>query len=393
MKQPVIIIDAKRSPIGSFLGPLSAASALELATQCVTTLLSTYTNEKNNCDAIFFGNVLSAGLGQNIARQVGIKAGIKQETPAISINQVCGSGMQSIICGVKDILTDNSAVVLTGGTESMSNAPHILKTIRSGKKLGQTHCEDSIILDGLTDVFSQSHMGLTAETVAEKHNITRQSQDSYATQSQSKASSAQKQGKFTEEITPITIQTRKGETLIDQDDFIKPNTSTETLKVLKPAFKKDGTVTAGNASGINDGAAAVLLCSEEYASKNNTPVLAKILDTNTIGYDPSIMGIAPINAIKILLKKNNLTINDIDLFEINEAFAATSLVVQNELNIPDEKINVNGGAIALGHPIGASAARIVVTLCHELKRQQLSLGIAAVCIGGGQATALLISRS
>ena len=335
---------------------------------------------------------MSAALGQNVARQVSMGAGIPKEKPAMSINMVCGSGLRAVSLAAQLIGVGDADIILAGGTESMSMAPYAIPTSRWGARMGDKTIVDTMVNDGLTDAFNHYHMGITAENINEQWNITREEQDELALASQLHAEAAQKEGRFDEEIVPFVVKTRKGEVVVDKDEFIKPGMTMEKLSKLKPAFKKDGSVTAGNASGINDGAAMLVLMSKEKAEELGVTPLATIVSYASAGVDPSIMGIGPVPASKKALEKAGMTVDDIDLFEANEAFAAQSVAVVRELNIPREKLNVNGGAIAIGHPIGASGARILVTLLHEMKRRDAKHGLATLCIGGGMGTALIVKR-
>ncbi|MGY3724232.1 acetyl-CoA C-acetyltransferase [Granulicatella balaenopterae] len=392
MLQDVVIVSATRTPIGKFGGSLKEIPAIKLGTLVTSAAIKKAGLKEEMIDQVIFGNVLQAGLGQNPARQIALNAHLPLTTTAMTINEVCGSGLKALILAVQSIRLGDSQVIVAGGCENMSLAPHLFNQ-RFGVKAGNVTMVDSLFHDGLTDAFSQESMGLTAEKVAQMYHITREEQDNYALQSQMRATQAQTDGRFKEEITPVAIPQRRSEDFIFQDDeFIRPTTTKESLAKLRPAFQKDGSVTAGNSSGINDGAAAVVLMSRQKAEELGIEILATIENYAEVGIDPSIMGVSPIDAINSLLNKANKTIDDIDLFEINEAFAAQSVAVKNTLEIPDEKINVNGGAIALGHPIGASGARILVTLLHELIRQDKKTGIASLCIGGGLGVSILITR-
>ena len=392
MLQDVVIVSATRTPIGKFGGSLKDIPAIKLGTLVTSEAIKKAGLKEEMVDQVIFGNVLQAGLGQNPARQIALNANLPLTTTAMTINEVCGSGLKALILAVQAIRLGDSQVVVAGGCENMSQAPHLFNQ-RFGVKAGNVTMVDSLFNDGLTDAFSQESMGLTAEKVAKLYHISREEQDHYALSSQTRAAQAQADDRFVEEITPVTIPQRRGEDLIFKDDeFIRPTTTKESLAKLRPAFKKDGSVTAGNSSGINDGAAAVVLMSRQKAEELGVEILATIENYAEIGIDPSIMGVSPIDAINTLLTKANKTVADIDLFEINEAFAAQSVAVKNTLEIPDEKINVNGGAIALGHPIGASGTRILVTLLHELIRQDKQTGVASLCIGGGLGVSILITR-
>jgi acetyl-CoA C-acetyltransferase len=348
----------------------------------------------NEIEEIILGNVLGAGHGQNIARQVAINAGLSKETTALTINRVCGSGLDSVILGAKSIMLGDNDVVAVGGTESMSMANYVAPGVRWGQRMGNAELIDTMLSDGLTDVFNKYHMGVTAENIAEKFNISREDQDQLAVESQNKAEAAIKAGKFKEEITPVLVPQRKGKPLlVEEDEYPRFGTTVEGMQKLKPAFKREnGTVTAGSSSGINDGAAVLILMSEEKAKSLELTPLVTICSYANAGVDPAIMGTGPIPATRKALEKAGLTIEDMDLVEANEAFASQALCVLRELDVDTDRVNVNGGAIALGHPIGASGARILVTLIHEMKRRDSSYGLATLCIGGGQGTALIIKN-
>ena len=389
----VAIVSAKRTAIGSFGGSLKDIPAATLGAEVVKKSLEEINLSPTLVDEVIFGNVLGAGLGQNIARQIAIFAGIPQEKSAFVVNKVCGSGLKSVVLGAQSILLGDNDIVVCGGVENMSTAPYYTKDARFGAKLGNFELEDSIIHDGLTDAFENYHMGITAENIAEQFSISRKQQDEFAVLSQQKASTAIEKGKFSNEIVPITIKTRKEEKVFDTDEFVRPSTNLESLAKLRPAFKKDGTVTAGNASGINDGAACVILMSEKRANELGINILGFIDGYATAGLDNKVMGLGPIPATRKVLDKLNLTTDDIDLFELNEAFAAQSIAVLNELNLDTSKVNINGGAIALGHPIGASGCRILVSLVHELINENKNRGLCSLCIGGGQGISVVISRN
>ena len=388
----VAIVSAKRTAIGSFGGSLKDIPAATLGAEVVKKSLEEINLSPTLVDEVIFGNVLGAGLGQNIARQIAIFAGIPQEKSAFIVNKVCGSGLKSVVLGAQSILLGDNDIVVCGGVENMSAAPYYTKDARFGAKLGNFELEDSIIHDGLTDAFENYHMGITAENIADQFSISRKQQDEFATLSQQKASTAIEKGKFSNEIVPITIKTRKEEKVFNTDEFVRPSTDLESLAKLSPAFKKDGTVTAGNASGINDGAACVILMSEKRANELGINILGFIDGYATAGLDNKVMGLGPIPATRKVLDKLNLTTDDIDLFELNEAFAAQSIAVLNELNLDTSKVNINGGAIALGHPIGASGCRILVSLVHELINENKNRGLCSLCIGGGQGISVVISR-
>ena len=389
----VAIVSAKRTAIGSFGGSLKDIPAATLGAEVVKKSLEEINLSPTLVDEVIIGNVLGAGLGQNIARQIAIFAGIPQEKSAFVVNKVCGSGLKSVVLGAQSILLGDNDIVVCGGVENMSAAPYYTKDARFGAKLGNFELEDSIIHDGLTDAFENYHMGITAENIAEQFAISREQQDEFAVLSQQKASAAIEKGKFSNEIVPITIKTRKEEKVFDTDEFIRPSTNLESLAKLRPAFKKDGTVTAGNASGINDGTACVILMSEKRANELGINILGFIDGYATAGLDNKVMGLGPIPATRKVLDKLNLTTDDIDLFELNEAFAAQSIAVLNELNLDTSKVNINGGAIALGHPIGASGCRILVSLVHELINENKNRGLCSLCIGGGQGISVVISRN
>lgn len=399
--EKVYIVGAKRTPIGSFLGSLKSVSAVKLASQAIRGALEQAQIQSTDVTEVILGNVLSAGLGQGVARQAAIGAGLSIEVPAYSLNMVCGSGLKAVANGMSLIQSGLAQAVVTGGTESMSNAPFLVDDhIRSGRKMGHMSFTDSMLHDGLTDAFEDYHMGITAENVAREFGISREAQDQFAIRSQEKAIIAQDNGKFTDEIVPVVVETRAGVEEVAEDEYINRTTTLEKMNGLRPAFKKDGTVTAGNASGLNDGASAIILASGQLAETQQLPIMAEVIAIGQGGVDPSLMGIGPVPAIKKALEAANLTLADIDLFELNEAFAAQSLAVMNELAAESgesvealsERINVNGGAIALGHPIGASGNRILVTLLYELKRRNLTYGLASLCIGGGMGLAVIIKN-
>ncbi|HHT7802531.1 acetyl-CoA C-acetyltransferase [Streptococcus suis] len=388
----VAIVSAYRSAIGSFGGSLKDIEIADLGAQVLKQALEKKNIPAESIDEVIFGNVLSAGQGQNIARQIAVKAGLPQETSAYSVNKVCGSGLKSVLLAAQSIMLGDNDVVVAGGIEIMSQAPYLSKHSRFGAKFGHLELEDSMLTDGLTDAFEGYHMGITAENVAERYQVTREEQDAFAFASQEKAAQAIAQGTFVDEIVPISLQTRKGEVIFDTDEYPRL-TPLDKLATLRPSFKKDGTVTAANASGINDGCAVLVLMSEEKAKELNVQPLAFIEAYATSGLDPAYMGLGPIPASQKALQKLGKTVDDIDLFEINEAFAAQSIPVVKELGIPADKVNVNGGAIALGHPIGASGSRILVTLIHELEKRNGKLGLCSLCIGGGQGISLIISKA
>lgn len=388
----VAIVSAYRSAIGSFGGSLKDIELADLGAQVLKAALKNRNIPEDSIDEVIFGNVLSAGHGQNIARQIAVQSGIPETTSAYTVNKVCGSGLKSVLLAAQSIMLGDNDVVVAGGIEIMSQAPYLSKSSRFGSKLGHISLEDSMLTDGLTDAFNDYHMGITAENVAERYQISREEQDTFAYSSQEKAAKAIAEGRFLDEIIPITLKTRKGETVFSTDEYPRL-TPLEKLATLRPSFKKDGTVTAANASGINDGCAVLVLMSEKKVEELNLTPLAYIESYATSGLDPAFMGLGPISASQKALKKIEKTIEDIDLFELNEAFAAQSIPVINQLGIDPAKVNVNGGAIALGHPIGASGSRILVTLIHELIKQDKELGLCSLCIGGGQGISLIVSNA
>jgi acetyl-CoA C-acetyltransferase len=392
-QQEVVIVSAVRTPIGSFMGALKDVSAVQLGTVAVEAAIIRAGLDKAEVDEVIMGNVLQAGLGQNPARQAALSAGLPQATPAMTINKVCGSGLKAVQLAWQSIVTGESEIVVAGGTESMTQAPYLLKDARSGYRMGDKTVVDSMVHDGLWCAFNDYHMGVTAENLCERYALTREQLDAFAVQSQKRAAAAIKAGRFQDELVPVEVPQRKGDPLVvDTDEHPKADTTLEGLAKLRPAFKKDGSVTAGNASGINDGAAALVITSRNKAEALGLQPLAVIRANATAGVDPAVMGIGPVPATKQVLKKAGLTLTDIDLIEANEAFAAQSLAVARELDLDPDKLNVNGGAIALGHPIGASGARILVTLIHELQKRQQRYGLATLCIGGGQGIATIIER-
>ncbi|HEM5052266.1 TPA: acetyl-CoA C-acetyltransferase [Streptococcus suis] len=388
----VAIVSAYRSAIGSFGGSLKDIEIADLGAQVLETALANKNIPADSVDEVIFGNVLSAGQGQNIARQIAIRAGIPQTASAYAVNKVCGSGLKSVLLAAQSIMLGDNDVVVAGGIEIMSQAPYLSKTSRFGSKFGHITLEDSMLTDGLTDAFNDYHMGITAENVAEHYQVSRAEQDAFTYSSQEKAAKAIAEGRFVDEIVPIKLKNRKGETIFATDEYPRL-TPIEKLATLRPSFKKDGTVTAANASGINDGCAVLVLMSDEKASELNIQPLAYIEAYATSGLDPALMGLGPITASQKALQKLNKTVEDIDLFELNEAFAAQSIPVIKQLGIEPAKVNVNGGAIALGHPIGASGSRILVTLIHELIKQEKELGLCSLCIGGGQGISLIVSNA
>jgi acetyl-CoA C-acetyltransferase len=387
----IVIAAAARTPIGSFNGGLSTLPAYQLGQIAIRAALERASVDAADVSDVILGQVLTAGAGMNPARQAAIAAGIPKESTAFLINQVCGSGLRAVALGYQAIRNGDSSIVVAGGQESMSLSPHAAH-LRTGTKMGDVSFVDTMIRDGLWDAFNDYHMGITAENVAAKWQITREDQDQFAVASQTKADAAQKAGKFKDEITPVTVTSRKGETIVDADEGVKAGTTTETLGKLRPAFDKAGTVTAGNASTINDGAAALIIMSAAEAKDRGLEPLARIASWGTAGVDPSLMGSGPIPASKLALKKAGWSIDDLDLIEANEAFAAQACAVNKDLGWDPAKVNVNGGAIALGHPIGASGARVLITLLYELRRRDLKKGLATLCIGGGMGIALCVER-
>ena len=385
----IVIISATRTVIGKFGGQFSSISAVELGTAAAKSAIQKGNIDPTLIDTVIFGQVLQAGLGQNPARQVALNSGLSHTSTALTVNEVCGSGLKSILLAAQAIRLGDAKIVLAGGMENMSLAPHLLPN-RFATKNGNCTMIDALFHDGLTDAFSNEAMGITAENLVEKYGFTRQQLDEFAAQSQQKAYQAQQNGAFDKEITPIEIPNKKTKqmVIIDKDESIRPETTVESLSALRPVFKTDGVVTAGNSSGINDGAAALILTTREVANTLNLPILATLTGYAEAGVDPSIMGIGPVPAIEKLIQRTHIPLDRVDLFELNEAFAAQSLAVIKDLKINPEKVNVHGGAIALGHPIGASGARIVVTLIHALQHRQLQTGIASLCVGGGMGVAL-----
>ena len=387
----VVIVSAVRTPIGSFGGAIGQVPAVELGALVIKEALRRAGIKPEEVDEVIMGNVLQGGLGQNPARQAAIKAGIPQEVPSWTLNKLCGSGLKSVESAAQAIIAGDAEIIVAGGMESMSLAPYVLPKARTGYRMGNGEMVDIILEDGLMDAFYNIHMGITAENIAEQFEISREEQDQYALMSQNRAEAAIKSGKFEDEIIPVQIPQRKGEPIVfNQDEFPRYGTTIESLKKLRPAFKKDGTVTAGNASGVNDGAAAVVVMSKEKALELGIEPLASIVAWASAGVDPKIMGTGPIPASRKALGKAGLTIEDIDLVEANEAFASQTISVARALHFDMEKTNVNGGALALGHPIGASGTRVLVTLLYEMKRRGARRGLATLCIGGGQGTAMVV---
>ncbi|WP_342234859.1 acetyl-CoA C-acetyltransferase [Inquilinus sp. OTU3971] len=387
----VVIAAAARTPVGAFAGAFAAVPAHELGIAAITGALGRAKVEAAEVDEVVLGQVLTAATGQNAARQAAIGAGIPKSATAYGINQVCGSGLRTVALGGQAIALGDARIVVAGGQESMSLAPHALH-LRSGTKMGDAKMVDTMIRDGLWDAFNGYHMGNTAENVARQWQITRDEQDRFALASQQKAAAAQREGRFKEEIVPVTVKGRKGDTVIDADEYLKPDTTIEVLAKLRPAFDKEGTVTAGNASGLNDGAAALVLMSEEEAARRGITPLARIASWATAGVDPAVMGSGPIPASRAALKKAGWTAEQLDLVEANEAFAAQACAVNKDMGWDPARVNVNGGAIAIGHPIGASGARILTTLLYEMGRRDAKKGLATLCIGGGMGIALCVER-
>ncbi|WP_339863487.1 acetyl-CoA C-acetyltransferase [Paremcibacter congregatus] len=387
----VAIVSALRTPVGSFNGSLSSVPAHYLGEVVIKGLLQETGVAPEDISEVVLGQILTAGAGQNPARQASINAGLPIETTAYGINQLCGSGLRAVALGYQAIVCGDADIIIAGGQESMSQAQHSAH-LRGGIKMGSAEFKDTMLWDALTDVFNNTHMGITAENIAEKWDISRDTQDAFAVTSQNKAEAAQTSGKFEDEILTVTIKNRRGDIEVSEDEYIRKGVTLESLSGVRPAFKKDGTVTAANASGINDGAAAVMLMSVEEASKRGLNPLAIIKSWATAGVDPSIMGIGPVPASQKALAKAGWTIDDVDLVEANEAFAAQACAVGQDLNIPADKLNVNGGAIAIGHPLGASGARVLTTLLHEMKRRDVHKGLATLCIGGGMGVAMCVER-
>lgn len=389
----VVIVSAVRTAIGSFGGCFKDVPAVKLGAAVAKEALGRVNVKPEMVDEVIFGNVLQAGIGQNLARQVSVAAGIPYEVPSMTINKVCGSGLKTVELAAQAIMLGEADIILAGGAENMSMAPYILPKARWGYRMGDGSVVDTMVSDGLTDIFNNYHMGITAENIAEQWNITRKDQDEFSLRSQNRAEKAIKEGRFKDEIVPFEIPQKKGDPIvIDTDEFPRFGATIESFEKLKPAFKKDGTVTAGSSSGINDGAAAVLLMSKEKAEELGIKPMVTIVSYASAGVDPKIMGYGPVPASRKALSKANMTIEEIDLVEANEAFAAQSLAVVMDLPLDPEKTNVNGGAIALGHPIGCSGTRILVSLIHEMIKRDVNTGLATLCIGGGQGTALIVKR-
>ena len=390
--EDVVIVAAGRTAVGKFGGTLAKIPAVDLGAHVIKTLLGRIGIDPAAVNEVIMGQVLTAGAGQNPARQATLKAGLPNTVPALTIGQVCGSGLKATHLAAQAIKCGDADIIIAGGQESMSASPHVLPNSRDGIRMGDGKLVDTMIVDGLWDVYNQYHMGVTAENVARKYDISRADQDAFALASQQKAEAAQKAGKFKDEIIPFEIPSKKGATIFDTDEYPKHGSTLEALAALRPAFNKEGTVTAGNASGLNDGAAAVIMMSASKAKELGLTPLARIKAYSSAGLDPAIMGMGPVSATQLCLKKAGWTHEDVDLMEINEAFAAQALAVNREMGWDTSKINVNGGAIALGHPIGASGARILVTLLHEMIRRDAKRGLASLCIGGGMGVALAVER-
>ena len=391
--KPAVILSAVRTAIGKFQGSLTPFSATELGAKVVAETVKRAGVQPEQVDEIIMGNVVSAGLGQNPARQAGLRGGLRPQVAAMTVNKVCGSSLKAVALAAQAIATENAAVLVAGGMESMSNCPYLLPNARSGYRLGHGQLFDSMITDGLWDVYEDFHMGMTAELVAEKYKIGREEQDRFACESHQKAVKAIKECRFEAQVVPVEIPQKKGEAIVfKKDESPREDSTIEKLATLKPVFKKDGTVTAGNAPGTNDGAAALVVSSEEWAAKNGKTPLARIVGQAVSGVEPKWVMMAPVDAIQLLLKKTGWKREDVDLFELNEAFAVQALAVIRETGLDPARVNVNGGAVALGHPIGASGARILVTLLYEMAARKAKRGVAALCLGGGNAVALAVER-
>lgn len=389
----VYVVSSCRTAIGSFGGSLKNVPAVKLGEIVIKEAMKRAGITPDMVDEVYMGNVLQAGLGQNPARQAEINAGIPVDRPAMTINKVCGSGLRAVDLAAQIIKIGDADCIVAGGMESMSQAPFVLRDFRWGGRMGNKEVVDEMVFDGLTDIFNNYHMGITAENIAEKYNITRQEQDEFSYNSHMKAAKARESGRFKDEIVPVSIPQRKGDPVIfDSDEFIKPDTTVEKLSKLKPAFKKDGTVTAGNASGINDCAAALVIASKDFVLKHKLKPVAKIVSYGSKGVDPAFMGLGPIPSTKMALEKAGMKAEQLDLIEANEAFASQAIEVVKELKLDINKVNVNGGAVALGHPIGASGARILVTLLHEMEKRDAEYGLATLCIGGGMGEAVIVQR-
>lgn len=387
----IVITAAKRTPVGSFLGAFATTPAHELGRVAIEAALAQCGIAPSDVSEVVMGQVLTAGEGQNPARQAAMAAGLPKEIPAWGVNQVCGSGLRAVAIASQQVACGDATIVVAGGQENMSMSRHC-QNLRAGRKMGDLALVDTMIKDGLTDVFNDYHMGVTAENLAEQYQVTRDEQDAFAARSQNNAEKARAAGRFADEIAAVTVAHRKGQTVVDQDEYIREGVTAESLSGLRPAFKKDGTVTAANASGLNDGAAALVVMSADEAERRGTPILARIASWASAGVDPSIMGIGPVPATKRALKKAGWSIDDLDLIEANEAFAAQALSVGKDLGWDPDKVNVNGGAIAIGHPIGASGARVLTTLLYEMQKRDVHKGLATLCIGGGMGIAMCVER-
>jgi len=387
----IVITAAKRTPVGSFMGSFGSVPAHELGRVAIEAALAQAGVAAEDVSEVILGQVLTAGQGQNPARQASMSAGVPKEVPAWGVNQVCGSGLRAVALGFQAIANGDATIVVAGGQESMSLSQHA-QSLRAGQKMGPLSLVDTMVVDGLTDAFNHYHMGITAENVAEQCQVTRVQQDAFAVKSQTLASAARASGRFKDEIAPVTVKGRKGDTIVDADEYIRDNATVEAMAGLKPAFKKDGSVTAANASGLNDGAAALVLMTRDEAERRGSKILARIASWASAGVDPSIMGLGPVPATKRALEKAGWSIGDLDLIEANEAFAAQALAVGKELGLDPDKVNVNGGAIAIGHPIGASGARVLTTLLYEMEKRDAKKGLATLCIGGGMGIAMCVER-
>lgn len=391
--EEVVIVAAKRSAIGKFGGQFKGISAVDLGVEVLRETLASIDLDPTKVEQVILGNVLSAGLGQNVARQVALKSGLSNESTAVTINQVCGSGLRTVMMGAQAIMLGDADIVVAGGTENMTRAPYVVDSARWGQRMGNGQMIDTMLHDGLTDAFSNDAMGITAENIADQYGISREAQDEFAAASQVKAVAAKEAGRFVEEIVPVTIQQKNGTQVVTEDEGPRSGITPKRLGKLQPAFKEEGTVTAGNSSGINDGAAMLVLMSKRKADELGLKPMVSIASYATGGVDPSIMGTGPVPTTIKALEKANITAGDLDLIEANEAFASQALCVTTSLELPAEKVNVNGGAIALGHPIGASGARILVTLIHEMQKRQSVYGLATLCVGGGQGVSVIVKQA
>jgi len=387
----IVITAAKRTPVGSFLGAFATVPAHELGRVAIEAALAQAGVDAADVSEVILGQVLTAGQGQNPARQASMAAGVPKEIPAWGVNQVCGSGLRAVALAAQAIATGDATIVVAGGQESMSLSTHA-QALRAGQKMGNLALVDTMVSDGLTDAFNNYHMGITAENVAEQCQVTREQQDAFAVRSQTLASAARASGRFADEIAPVTVKGRKGDTIVEKDEYIRDGATIEAMAALRPAFKKDGSVTAANASGLNDGAAALVLMTRAEAEKRGSAILGRIASWASAGVDPSVMGLGPVPATRRALEKAGWSISDLDLVEANEAFAAQALAVGKELGLDPDKVNVNGGAIAIGHPIGASGARVLTTLLYEMQKRDAKKGLATLCIGGGMGIALCVER-